>query len=411
MPEALAGSARSRPAASRRSGSPATASRRSRRCRAPARGGRVHRSSPCRSASMTSPMRAMTWPWRIWTWTGWTASAARRAGRRVRSSLNVEFGTTSGEISSAASVRSCSSSPPAIAPERRGPDVGDGGVAQLGPLQRIEHAAGLAPDRRPACRIEALSVVSGAVGELGSETAFSRSGPGSGVRSAENVVSIRRTRCSKATCWACAMAMAFSVVYVYWKGTAAPAASLAACVWMALSYSTGRGATMSRVASCPPGPRAARCGHEVDREDRGQGDDRGSPAATSRPRVTAREAGGRARARVSIVGHRAGAAQCPPTSWVARSARASACATSSLTCLPSARPRVRGESQPMTLPMSRADEAPVAATASSTSASISASVERLRAGTRRGRRSPPPPWRRGPRGRPPGRPRPTRAGS
>ena len=43
-------------------------------------------------------------------------------------------------------------------------------------------------------------------------------------------------------------------------------------------------------------------------------------------------------------------------------------ATRPLTTLPSARPRVRGESQPMTLPMSRGVVAPVAAMASSTRA-------------------------------------------
>ena len=50
--------------------------------------------------------------------------------------------------------------------------------------------------------------------------------------------------------------------------------------------------------------------------------------------------------------------------------------------LPSARPRVRGASQPMTLPRSRADAAPVAAIPSPTSACELVLGQGLRAGTR-----------------------------
>ena len=59
--------------------------------------------------------------------------------------------------------------------------------------------------------------------------------------------------------------------------------------------------------------------------------------------------------------------QCVPVSWAARSILARAAATVPLTTLPSARPRVRGASQPMTLPRSRAEDAPVARIPSSTS--------------------------------------------
>ena len=69
------------------------------------------------------------------------------------------------------------------------------------------------------------------------------------VSSAEKVVSICLTRCSNLTCWAAAIAIAFSVVKLYWNGTAALAAARAASVWTLLSKSIARGATMSRVAS------------------------------------------------------------------------------------------------------------------------------------------------------------------
>ena len=77
------------------------------------------------------------------------------------------------------------------------------------------------------------------------------------------------------------------------------------------------------------------------------------------------------------------AASWPSASWAARSARARAAATRPETTLPSARPRVRGLSQPITFPRSRADDAPVAAIASSTRAAISSSARAPAAGSRR----------------------------
>ena len=97
---------------------------------------------------------------------------------------------------------------------------------------------------------------------------------------------------------------------------------------------------------------AEAAGHDVDREDGGQDEDEQPAAATSiRPASRRVKAVGSMRW-VSIAG------AYPPSwapAWAARSAAASAWITSSLTRLPSARPRVRGDSQPMTLPMSRAD--------------------------------------------------------
>ena len=113
----------------------------------------------------------------------------------------------------------------------------------------------------------------------------------------------------------------------------------------------------------------------------------------SRGGVTAREARRRVGAAGSAwSGHRARVAQCVPPSWAARSAGARAWTTSSLTCLPSARPRVRGGSQPMTLPMSRAEEAPVAAIPSCDERGELVLGQRLRAGSRPGSRSRLPPW-------------------
>ena len=55
------------------------------------------------------PLRTMTSPWRIVTLIGATSAAALAFAALVRSELNDEFGTTSGRMSSAASIRSASS--------------------------------------------------------------------------------------------------------------------------------------------------------------------------------------------------------------------------------------------------------------------------------------------------------------
>ena len=70
-------------------------------------------------AANGEPLRTMTSPWRIVTRTGWTSAAAAARAVVVSGRLSDEFGTTSGSMSSAASIRSASSSPPAIRPDRR----------------------------------------------------------------------------------------------------------------------------------------------------------------------------------------------------------------------------------------------------------------------------------------------------
>ena len=60
------------------------------------------------------------------------------------------------------------------------------------------------------------------------------------------------TRRSKASCWAAAIAIAFSVVKSYWNGDrGARRRPAPASVWTWLSKSSAFGATMSRVASWP----------------------------------------------------------------------------------------------------------------------------------------------------------------
>ncbi len=98
----------------------------------------------------------MTSPWRISTRIGST-----RLGRQVRAAtvefcgLNDEFGTTrSGRISSAASIRSAASRPPAISPDSRVLALGDLGVAELGAQDRVEDPRRLGADGRPAVAVE-----------------------------------------------------------------------------------------------------------------------------------------------------------------------------------------------------------------------------------------------------------------
>ena len=70
------------------------------------RSARAHRSSRCRRSVSRSPLRTRISRWRTWTITGGTASTARASSWAVSSALNEEFGTTSGLMSSAARSRS-----------------------------------------------------------------------------------------------------------------------------------------------------------------------------------------------------------------------------------------------------------------------------------------------------------------
>ncbi len=153
-------------------------------------------------------------------------------------------------MSSAASIRCASSRPPAIRPARRvrvsSTSVSRSSVRSVASSTR---AASVRTAAQPAASSPTSVVLEGSDR---SGTAVWRSDlRPSALMSAENVVSILATRFSKATCWAAAMAIAFSVVKSYCGGTAALAASCAAVVWSVLSKSSARGATMSRVASWP----------------------------------------------------------------------------------------------------------------------------------------------------------------
>ena len=161
----------------------------------------------------------MTSPWRIVTLIGATSAAALAFAALVRSELNDEFGTTSGRMSSAASIRSASSRSPAIRPANS--------------LRRTATSESRSGVRNVASRIRAASVLTSAQRAASSPTSVSRAlgvRPGtaffssdvrpSSLRLAENVVSIGETRASKATCWSAAIRIAFSEVNVYCGGTA-----------------------------------------------------------------------------------------------------------------------------------------------------------------------------------------------
>ena len=175
------------------------------------------------------PLRTMTSPWRIVTGTGTTASAALARAVVVRSSLNDEFGTTSGLMSSAASIRSASSRPPAISPARRvrvsATSVSRSSVRSVASRIRADSVR-TAAQRAASSAISVFCAPSERPGTATSSSDVRLSG----LRSAENVVSTREIRVSKAICWAAAIAIAFSVVKVYCGGTAAVAAARAASV-------------------------------------------------------------------------------------------------------------------------------------------------------------------------------------
>ena len=84
-------------------------------------------SSPSRSAVMASmsagvrrsPLRTTTSFWTMSTMTGSTPASAASRAVSVAIALNDEFGTTSGSMSSAASIRSASVRSPPIRPARR----------------------------------------------------------------------------------------------------------------------------------------------------------------------------------------------------------------------------------------------------------------------------------------------------
>ena len=233
---------------------------------------------------------------------------------------------------------------------------------------------GLGPDRRPAGRVDReqrglrrLAQVRRSLSRAApcappasgpSRTRCRRGGP---ARSNAVALLVRRSRSP------------LSVVKSYCGGTAARGfrAGLLG-EGLGCRTTTAFGAVMSLAGELAELVLDGVLGQDVDGEDRGHGHDearRGDRrGASRRSRVNRARTG----ARWVSIGRLAG--QCGLRSWAARSAWASALATRPLTTLPSARPRVRGASQPMTLPMSRALVAPVAAIASSTSAPISASL-------------------------------------
>ena len=272
-------------------------------------------------------------------------------------------------MSSAASIRSASSRPPAIRPARRARVVGDLGVAQLRPLGRVEDPRGLGPDGGPARRRRGPTSVSRAWARAGPASAVceQRSAARPGSMPAANVVSIRQTRARRTpSCCAAAIAIAFSVVKSYWAATASLAAAPGRVgLDVALEVERRAARRCRAVASWPTsvtssgaraGCRSPRIAVRARIEDAApRSPSRGTSRRVKRRRqarsrwVSIGRSSVRLSGRPDVVGREVGCRE--------------GLATSSLTCLPSARPRVRGASQPMTLPMSRADDAPVAAIA------------------------------------------------
>ena len=117
------------------------------------------------------------------------------------------------------------------------------------------------------------------------------------------------------------------------------------------------GATMSRGARSPAASVKRLLRQDVGAQDRRQDQRRGWPTRSRAGRASCRVKRAIASTRWVSMGWARSITvgrQWVPTSWPARSAFARAAATMPLTTLPSARPRVRGDSQPMTLPRSRA---------------------------------------------------------
>ena len=180
--------------------------------------------------------------------------------------------------------------------------------------------------------------------------------------------------------------IARSVVKSYCGGTLLTAAFFAWAVSTGFSNVSVRGATMSD-ATRSPTLRSIDWGEKFGPQDRGHGDDQ---------ERSPRRPGGRPRARSGVRhprrdGRACQAWRCPGGGQGRRHETAE---DPTIGTAPGPR-----DSQPMTFPMSRGDEAPVVGMASVTRALSSSSV-RAWEGTPRGSRSRPAPSARGPGGRP-----------
>ena len=415
MPQRRAGSARSRPAASRRRAPPAAASRRSWRRRAPPGAGpRASIFSMSVAVERRSPLRTMTSPWRIVTRTGCDrlgGLVARAVVVSVQAERRVRDDERRDELGGEHPLRLV---------EPAGHPAGQARLGSRRPRCRAARSArsrrGPGPPRsgRPPSARRRGRRASPSPGPRG-RGRRSRAGllPASGDEvGRERRVDPRRRGCSKRELLGGRdrdRVLGREVVLERDRGARGRPRRVG--LDLALEVDRARARRCRAVASWPSAASSG-CSGRMSAPRIAASARIRIPAAIDQARdVAAREAGrGVDRAGSAWSGHRMALSGSRRRGRRGRRS-ASAWTTSSLTCLPSARPRVRGASQPMTLPMSRAEDAPVAAIAFADERGDLVLGQGLRAGTRRGSRSRPLPWRRGPRGRRPGRPRPTRGGS
>ena len=119
----------------------------------------------------------------------------------------------SGEMISAASVRSARFEAAGHLAGKPGLDVRDLGVAELGPLGRVEDARRLGANRRPSLGGERDAAFPGLRGEDARQGGLEQRSPSvPRVSSSANAWSIGRTRCSKARSCFSAVALAWPLV-------------------------------------------------------------------------------------------------------------------------------------------------------------------------------------------------------
>ena len=234
--------------------------------------------------------------------------AIRRRGRapvRCCSGLNDEFGTRSGLISSAASIRSASSRPPAIRPDR--PVLASATWVSRSSVRSVASRTRAASVRTAAHRAASSPIsvfVRGLPGARGrrSRAAAARS---SVPRSAANVVSMRCTRRSKASCCSSAIAIAFSLVKSYCGSTAARAAARASVVWTDADEIDGPGRDDVAWRKLTRVHLEGLVGQDVRPEDGGHRHDQDQRRDHETPCVTAGESS-QMRARAVSIGSRSG---------------------------------------------------------------------------------------------------------
>ena len=302
-----------------------------------------------------------------------TPSAARLRACSVSTAENDELGTIRGWIRAAASAASGPVRSPANRPWIPS-RIGASSVSrssERSTVSRILAASARRASQRTASR--ASSVALSSVPRSPARVSARIAARSSGVTPSANAASIGATlRSSSRTCCAATEAPR-AIVKSYWGSTASRAASRSRSVRTSLTYCAARGAATLEEAGMPSSS-CVWAGRNVQAQDHRHGRDEQDGRQDQAARVAAGEV-------VRVLCGSGEHGHAPPTKEVSapcrgrpgRAWRAPARRGRTPT-LPSARPRIRGESQPMTLPRSRADVAPVSAMPWSTSALSSSSV-------------------------------------